>query len=53
MEASACDDLTLAHVRAEFDQWRSGRSGRGRIPDRLWRLAVSLLDSFSIAVVYR
>lgn len=53
MEAIARDDLTLARVRAEFDQWRSGRSGRGRIPDRLWRLAVSLLDSFSTAVVCR
>jgi hypothetical protein len=51
MEAIACDDLTLARVRTEFDQWRSGRSGRGRIPDRLWRLAVSLLDSCSAAVV--
>lgn len=53
MEAHARDDLTLAHVRAEFDQWRSRRSGRGRIPDRLCRLAVSLLDSFSTAVVCR
>ena len=53
MEAHARDDLTLARVRAEFDQWRSGRSGRGRIPDRLWRLAVSLLGSFSVAVVCR
>jgi hypothetical protein len=53
MEAIARDDVTLARVRTEFDQWRSGRSGRGRIPDRLWRLAVSLLDSFSTAVVCR
>jgi hypothetical protein len=53
MEAMVRDDLSLARVRAEFDQWRSGRSGRGRIPDRLWRLAVSLLDSFSTAVVCR
>jgi hypothetical protein len=41
----------LARVRAEFDEWRSGRSGRGRIPDRLWRQAISLLDSCSAAVV--
>jgi hypothetical protein len=51
MEAHAHDDLALSRIRAEFDQWRAGRSGRGRIPDRLWRLAVSLLDSFSTAVV--
>lgn len=53
MEAIAHDDITLARVRVEFDQWRAGRSGRGRIPDRLWRLAVALLDSFSTAVVCR
>jgi hypothetical protein len=44
MEAHAHDDHSLARVRAEFDLWRATRSGRGRIPDRLWRLAVSLLD---------
>jgi hypothetical protein len=51
MEAHAHDDVTLARVRSEFDRWRAGRSGGGRIPDRLWRLAISLLDSFSTAVV--
>ena len=42
MEAVARDDLMLARVRAEFDQWRSGCSGRGWITNRLWRLAVSI-----------
>ena len=51
MEAMIRDDLSLARVRAEFNQWRAGRSGRGRIPDRLWQLAVSVLDSVSPAVV--
>jgi hypothetical protein len=51
MKAHAHDDLALARVRAEFDEWRSGRCGRGRIPDRLWLQAVSLLDSCSAAVV--
>jgi hypothetical protein len=51
MEAHAHESLALSRIRAEFDRWRAGRSGRGRIPDRLWRLAVSLLDSFSTAVV--
>ena len=51
MHAPALNTLALARVRAEFDEWRSGRSGRGRIPDRLWLQAVSLLDSCSAAVV--
>jgi hypothetical protein len=51
MQAHAHNTLALARVRAEFDEWRSGRSGRGRIPHRLWLQAVSLLDSCSAAVV--
>ena len=51
MEAHAHDDVSLARVRAEFDHWRATRSGRGRIPDRLWRLAVSLLDSCSTTAI--
>lgn len=41
----------LPRARDEFDQWRASGSGRGRIPDRLWRLVVSSLDSFSRSVV--
>lgn len=29
----------LARVKQEFDRWRGGRKWRGRIPDRLWRMA--------------
>ena len=43
----------LAHVREEFEKWRSQSSGRGRIPDRLWRLAIDLLDHVSTSVVCR
>src|SRR4051794_25049514 len=42
---------SLARIRAEFDQWRSSGSGRGRILDRLWRLAVSLLNTFPTLLV--
>lgn len=51
IEAIAQQEISLARVRAEFDQWRSSGSGRGRIPDRLWRLAVALLDSFPTSIV--
>jgi hypothetical protein len=51
MEAMPRDNDALARVRAEFDLWRAGRSGRGRIPDRLWRSALSLLDLHAAATV--
>lgn len=51
MTQTKTDDL--ARVRAEFEQWRSQSSGRGRIPDRLWRMAIGLLDHTSPSVVCR
>jgi hypothetical protein len=41
----------LAHARAAFDAWRSGRRGRGRIPDHLWQLATALLEHHDLATV--
>jgi hypothetical protein len=41
----------LARVRADFERWRSESSGRGHIPDRLWREAVNLLQSHAVSVV--
>lgn len=29
----------LARAKKGFDRWRRGRKRRGRIPDRLWRMA--------------
>jgi hypothetical protein len=43
----------LAHVRAEFERWRSEAAGRGRIPDRLWRVAISLLHNHALSPVGR
>jgi hypothetical protein len=53
MEAHVRDDVTPARVRAEFDRWRTESSGRGRIPDRLWREAVGLLQAHAMAVVFK
>ena len=33
--------LNLARMRSEFEHWRSDGSGRGRIPERLWRAALA------------
>lgn len=35
-------DASLEQVRAQFDQWRSAGSRKGRIPDDLWAAAVDL-----------
>lgn len=35
-------DGSPEQVRARFEQWRSGGSRRGRIPDDLWAAAVEL-----------
>jgi hypothetical protein len=43
----------LARVRAEFERWRSEAAGRGRIPDRLWRAAISLLGTHAPSTVCR
>lgn len=51
MSADVLDDL--ARARAEFSRWRASGSGRGRIPSRLWSLAISLVPSHGIAAVAR
>jgi hypothetical protein len=43
----------LVRVREAFEHWRSERSGRGRIPDRLWRAAVVLLETQAPSTVCR
>jgi hypothetical protein len=45
--------VELARVRAEFERWRAERAGWGRIPDRLWRAAVSLLQTHAPSTVCR
>ena len=41
----------LARVGAEFERWRSEAAGRGRIPDRLWRVAILLLETHAPLMV--
>ena len=43
----------LARARAAFEQWRTQRPGRGRLPDHLWALALSLVPRYSIQSVAR
>jgi hypothetical protein len=43
----------LSRVRADFERWRSEAAGRGRIPDRLWRAALSLLETPAPSTVCR
>src|SRR5207253_2424479 len=43
----------LAAVRGDFERWRSSHRGRRRIPDRLWRRALVLLDRYAPTRVCR
>lgn len=39
----------LAQGLRQFEQWRSQRKGRGRLPDHLWSLAVELATEFGVS----
>jgi hypothetical protein len=39
----------LAQGLRQFEQWRSQRKGRDRLPDRLWSLAVDLATEFGVS----
>lgn len=43
----------LSTARAAFESWRTERSGKTKIPDKLWSMAVALLDDYAIAHVAR
>ena len=49
--ASASDDLV--RTRALFEQWRSTRQGRSKIPDELWQAAVALHGRYSASQLCR
>src|SRR4030042_3024379 len=38
--------LNLEQVTHEFETWRSSRQHKGRIPERLWQAALSLVKSY-------
>lgn len=43
--------VDLAQTRAAFAAWRATQSGRRRIPEHLWQMAIALLDEHSISRV--
>ena len=44
-------DCTLDQVAHEFEVWRTTRQHKGRIPDRLWQSALSLIKSYPASQV--
>lgn len=46
-------DDDLARARHAFEAWRANRTSRTRIPQGLWRTAVSLLDHHPVTRVAR
>ena len=43
--------VDLDHVAHEFETWRTTRQHKGRIPDRLWDEALSLVRSYPPSMV--
>jgi hypothetical protein len=41
--------LDLARARSQFEAWRGRRQGGGRIPRRLWALAVRLVSRHGVS----
>jgi hypothetical protein len=44
---------TLESVRVELEHWRGTREKSGRIPNRIWSQAISLLDKHSMSEICR
>src|SRR5436305_607252 len=44
METALSRDLNS--IRAEFENWRAQRKGRERLPEKLWKSAISMLDYY-------
>ena len=53
MKAPIASPLTLEVVAQHFAQWRSHKNKGERIPEHLWREAISLLDTYQISQVTR
>lgn len=53
MKASIETPLTLEEVAEHFEQWRRGKQTGERIPEQLWREAVSLVDTYGVSRVSR
>ena len=46
-------NTTLEAVRLEIEHWRGAREKSGRIPNRIWSQAISLLDKHSMTEICR
>jgi hypothetical protein len=43
----------LIDIKAKFDAWRAARGKRGRIPEQLWELALSLVDRYPLTTIVK
>lgn len=43
----------LSDARKAFESWRNNRQKREPIPDKLWRMAVQLLEHYPVTLVKR
>ena len=53
MKTSIEPNLTLPEVAEHFQQWRSMKQPGERIPDQLWREAISLVGTYGITQITR
>ena len=50
-DAQVAAHAPLDAVRQAFDQWRSTRCGRERIPEELWQAAADLSESYTLCKI--
>ena len=53
MKTSIEASLTLPEVADHFQLWRNKKQPGERIPDQLWREAISLLDAYQVTQITR
>ncbi len=53
MKSSIESSLTLPEVAEHFQQWRSMKQPGERIPDHLWREAISLVGAYGVTQITR
>ncbi len=53
MKAPIESPLTLEEVAAHFERWRKHKKNGERIPEPLWKEAVSLVDTYGVSQVTR
>jgi hypothetical protein len=53
MKTSIESSLTLPEVTEHFQQWRNMKQPGERIPDQLWREAISLVGAYGVTQITR